>query len=307
MNIKYPDLPISRRREDILTAMREHRVIVVVGETGSGKTTQLPKMAMELAGDAPGMVGCTQPRRLAAASVSRRVAEELGCELGGLVGYQVRFEEKTGPYTRLKFMTYGMLLADTQNDPDLRRYHTLILDEAHERSLNIDFLLGYLKLLLARRADLRLVISSATLDAGGFSEFFGGAPIVMVEGRTFPVEMHYMPPHGDDEELPHQVARAVDWLSGLDDRGDVLVFLPGEREIREVAEKLEGRHLLHTRILPLYARLGLADQQRIFHPEQGYRRIVLATNVAETSMPNPGIIYVIDRGLARVCSYCLTW
>ena len=254
MNITYPDLPISRRRNDILAAMREHQVIVVVGETGSGKTTQLPKMAMELAGEARGRVGCTQPRRLAAASVSRRVAEELNCDLGGLVGYQVRFEEKAGPDTRLKFMTDGILLAETQHDPDLRQYHTLILDEAHERSLNIDFLLGYLRLLLGRRRDLRLVISSATLDA-------------------------------------------------LDDRGDVLVFLPGEREIREVAEKLKGRNLRNTCILPLFARLGLADQQRIFHPEQGYRRIVLATNVAETSLTIPGIIYVIDSGLARVSRY----
>lgn len=236
MNITYPDLPISRRRNDILAAMREHQVIVVVGETGSGKTTQLPKMAMELAGEARGRVGCTQPRRLAAASVSRRVAEELNCDLGGLVGYQVRFEEKVGPDTRLKFMTDGILLAETQHDPDLRQYHTLILDEAHERSLNIDFLLGYLRLLLDRRRDLRLVISSATLDAGGFSEFFGGAPIIQVEGRTYPVDLHYLPPQHDDEELPAHVARAVDWLDTLDDRGDVLVFLPGEREIREVAE-----------------------------------------------------------------------
>ena len=303
MNITYPDLPISRRRNDILAAMREHQVIVVVGETGSGKTTQLPKMAMELAGEARGRVGCTQPRRLAAASVSRRVAEELNCDLGGLVGYQVRFEEKAGPDTRLKFMTDGILLAETQHDPDLRQYHTLILDEAHERSLNIDFLLGYLRLLLDRRRDLRLVISSATLDAGGFSEFFGGAPIIQVEGRTYPVDLHYLPPQHDDEELPAHVARAVDWLDTLDDRGDVLVFLPGEREIREVAEKLEGRNLRNTRILPLFARLGLADQQRIFHPEQGYRRIVLATNVAETSLTIPGIIYVIDSGLARVSRY----
>ena len=303
MNITYPDLPISRRRDDILAALREHQVMVVVGETGSGKTTQLPKMAMELAGDRPGRVGCTQPRRLAAASVSRRVAEELGCELGGLVGYQVRFEEKAGPDTRLKFMTDGILLAETQHDPDLRQYHTLILDEAHERSLNIDFLLGYLKLLLDRRPDLKLVISSATLDAGGFSEFFNGAPIVQVEGRTYPVDLHYLPPLHEDEELAAHVARAVDWLDGLDDRGDVLVFLPGEREIREVAEKLEGRQLRNTRILPLFARLGLADQQRIFHPEQGSRRIVLATNVAETSLTIPGIIYVIDSGLARISRY----
>lgn len=303
MNITYPHLPISRRRNDILAAMREHQVIVVVGETGSGKTTQLPKMAMELAGEARGRVGCTQPRRLAAASVSRRVAEELNCDLGGLVGYQVRFEEKAGLDTRLKFMTDGILLAETQHDPDLRQYHTLILDEAHERSLNIDFLLGYLRLLLGRRRDLRLVISSATLDAGGFSEFFGGAPIIQVEGRTYPVDFHYLPPLHDDEELPAHVARAVDWLDTLDDRGDVLVFLPGEREIREVAEKLEGRNLRNTRILSLFARLGLADQQRIFHPEQGYRRIVLATNVAETSLTIPGIIYVIDSGLARVSRY----
>ena len=295
MNITYPDLPISCRRKDILAAMREHQVIVVVGETGSGKTTQLPKMAMELAGEARGRVGCTQPRRLAAASVSRRVAEELNCDLGGLVGYQVRFEEKAGPDTRLKFMTDGILLAETQHDPDLRQYHTLILDEAHERSLNIDFLLGYLRLLLDRRRDL--------LDAGGFSEFFGGAPIIQVEGRTYPVDLHYLPPQYDDEELPAHVARAVDWLDTLDDCGDVLVFLPGEREIREVAEKLEGRNLRNTRILPLFARLGLADQQRIFHPEQGYRRIVLATNVAETSLTIPGIIYVIDSGLARVSRY----
>lgn len=303
MNITYPDLPISRRRDDILAAMRDHQVVVIVGETGSGKTTQLPKMAMELAGENPGRVGCTQPRRLAAASVSRRVAEELGCNLGELVGYQVRFEEKAGPDTRLKFMTDGILLAETQHDPDLRQYHTLILDEAHERSLNIDFLLGYLKLLLERRKDLRLVISSATLDAGGFSEFFDGAPIVQVEGRTYPVEFHYMPPLHEDEDLPAHVARAVDWLSMLDDRGDVLVFLPGEREIREVAEKLEGRRLHHTEILPLFARLGLADQQRIFHPGQGRRRIVLATNVAETSLTIPGIIYVIDSGVARVSRY----
>ena len=247
MNITYPDLPISRRRNDILAAMQEHQVIVVVGETGSGKTTQLPKMAMELAGEARGRVGCTQPRRLAAASVSRRVAEELNCDLGGLVGYQVRFEEKAGPDTRLKFMTDGILLAETQHDPDLRQYHTLILDEAHERSLNIDFLLGYLRLLLGRRRDLRLVISSATLDAGGFSEFFGGAPIIQVEGRTYPVDLHYLPPLHDDEELPAHVARAVDWLDTLDDRGDVLVFLPGERGKTERPESEKYVHSAFVR------------------------------------------------------------
>lgn len=301
--IQYPDLPISRRRDEIMAAMRTHRVVVVVGETGSGKTTQLPKMAMELAGDKAGRVGCTQPRRLAAASVSRRVAEELGCDVGGLVGYQVRFEDKTSEATQLKFMTDGILLAETQADPDLRQYHTLILDEAHERSLNIDFLLGYLKLLLKRREDLRLVISSATLDAGGFSEFFDEAPIVHVEGRTYPVDLHYLPALSNDEELASHVVRAVDWLNSLDEKGDVLVFLPGEREIREVAEKLVGQQYRNTQILPLFARLGLAEQQRIFHPTAGSRRIILATNVAETSLTIPGIIYVIDSGLARVSRY----
>lgn len=303
MNITYPDLPISRRREDIITAIRQHQVVVVVGETGSGKTTQLPKMAMELAGESKGKVGCTQPRRLAAASVARRVAEELKSELGGLVGYQVRFEEKISSDTRLKFMTDGILLSEIQHDPDLKQYHTLILDEVHERSLNIDFLLGYLRLLLNRRKDLRLIISSATLDAGGFAEFFDGAPIIQVKGRTYPVDIHYLPTLNDDEELPAHVVRAVDWLNTLDDHGDVLVFLPGEREIRDVAEKLEGCNLRNTRILPLFARLGLSDQQRIFHPEKGYRHIVLATNVAETSLTIPGIIYVIDSGLARVSRY----
>lgn len=286
-----------------MQAMRGHQVIVVVGETGSGKTTQLPKMALELAGNKRGRVGCTQPRRIAAASVSRRVSEEMKCELGGLVGYQVRFEEKAGGETRIKFMTDGILLAELQHDPDLRQYHTLVLDEAHERSLNIDFLLGYLKLLLTRRHDLKVVISSATMDAGGFSEFFDGAPVIHVEGRTYPVEYHYMPPAYDDEDLSAHVARAVGWLDEYDAGGDILVFLPGEREIRETAEKLEGRRLFNTDILPLFARLGLADQQRIFHPDGKHRRIVLATNVAETSLTIPGIVYVIDSGLARISRY----
>lgn len=307
IKITYPDLPVSRFRKEILEAMGSHQVVVVVGETGSGKTTQLPKMAMELAkgakADVSGIVGCTQPRRLAAASVSRRVAEELGTELGDLVGYQVRFDERVSERTELKFMTDGILLAETQADPDLRKYHTLVLDEAHERSLNIDFLLGYLKLLLQRRPDLHLIISSATLDAGGFAEFFDGAPIIFVEGRTFPVEMHYLPPIHQDEELPEHVSRAVRWLDTLDDHGDVLVFLPGEREIRDVADKLVGMNLRGTDILPLFARLGLVDQQKIFHPKPGRRRIVLATNVAETSLTIPGIIYVIDSGVARVSRY----
>lgn len=307
---RYPDLPISRRREDILQAIRENRVVIVVGETGSGKTTQLPKMACEAAGVAPGRelsrspgrVGCTQPRRIAAASVARRVAEECGSELGDFVGYQVRFEDRVSGETAVKFMTDGILLAETQGDPDLRQYHTIIIDEAHERSLNIDFLLGYLKLLLERRPDLKVIISSATMDAAGFADFFGGAPIVHVEGRTYPVEMHYLPPAGE-EELSRHIVRAVDWLSELDERGDVLIFLPGEREIREAAEALEGRRYRGTMILPLFARLGLAEQQRVFTPHRSLRRVVLATNVAETSLTIPGIIYVIDSGLARISRY----
>lgn len=299
----YPDLPIARHRQEIADALRRNRVVVVVGETGSGKTTQLPKIALEVAGERHGMLGCTQPRRLAAVAVARRIAEEMQCEPGGYVGYQVRFDDHTGPDTRLKLMTDGILLAETQDDRDLRRYHTIMLDEAHERSLNIDFLLGYMKLLLARRRDLKLVISSATLDAGGFSEFFDNAPIIHVAGRTYPVAVHWLPAQSEEEDLPHHVARAVRNLSSIDDRGDVLVFLPGEREIRETADQLQGENLPRTAILPLFARLGMADQQRIFHPTRGERRIVLATNVAETSLTIPGIVYVIDSGVARMSRY----
>lgn len=300
---RYPDLPISRRRREIAEALKRHQVVVVVGETGSGKTTQLPKIALEVAGARRGKLGCTQPRRLAAVAVARRIAEETGCELGGYVGYQVRFDDHTGPETKLKLMTDGILLAETQNDRDLRQYHTLILDEAHERSLNIDFLLGYMKLLLARRRDLKLIISSATMDAGAFSEFFDGAPVINVEGRTYHVDLHYMPARNAEEELPQHVARAVQWLSEYDSKGDVLVFLPGEREIRDCADELCALQLPRTDILPLFARLGLGEQQRIFRPVRGTRRIVLATNVAETSLTIPGIIYVIDSGLARISRY----
>ncbi|MBQ4595124.1 MAG: ATP-dependent RNA helicase HrpA [Akkermansia sp.] len=302
-HFSYPDLPISRRRREIADALRKNRVVVVVGETGSGKTTQLPKIALEVAGNRRGMLGCTQPRRLAAVAVARRIAEEVGCNIGEYVGYQVRFDDKTGKDTKLKLMTDGILLAETQDDRDLRKYHTIILDEAHERSLNIDFLLGYLKLLMERRQDLKLIISSATMDAGTFSEFFDNAPVINVEGRTYHVDYHYMPQRHPDEELPQHVARAVQWLSEYDERGDVLVFLPGEREIRDCADELHTLNLPRTDILPLFARLGLAEQQRIFHPSGKTRRIVLATNVAETSLTIPGIIYVIDSGLARVSRY----
>ncbi|MEY5020006.1 MAG: hypothetical protein RLZ22_1094, partial [Verrucomicrobiota bacterium] len=247
-------------------------------------------------------VGCTQPRRIAAVSVAQRVAEELKVPLGEMVGYQVRFDEKLCKETRIKFMTDGILLAETQGDPQLRQYGALILDEAHERSLNIDFLLGYLKNLLLTRDDLKVIISSATLDAGSFAEFFTldgvAAPVIEAPGRMFPVTEFFLPP-ADDEEMPQHVARAVEWLGGVDPRGDVLVFLPGEREIRECAEVLEGRKFRDTEVLPLFARLGLADQQRVFHPGR-LRRLILATNVAETSLTIPRIACVIDSGVARV-------
>ena len=297
--LNYPEsLPVVGKRGEIVAAIRDHPVIVVVSETGSGKTTQLPKMVAEALDGGTRKIGCTQPRRIAAASVSRRVAEELKSPLGTFVGYQVRFEDKTSKDTRIKFMTDGILLAETQGDPDLKQYDALILDEAHERSLNIDFLLGYLKRLLERRKDLKLVISSATLDAGAFASFFSGAPVILAEGRTFGVEEFFLPPD-EDEDLNRHVPRAVDWLTDVDPTGDVLVFLPGEREIRDCADALDGRKYRNTEILPLFARLGLGDQQRIFHPGHK-RRIILATNVAETSLTIPGIVSVVDSGLARV-------
>ncbi len=302
-NWNYPaELPVVEHREEIVAALREHQAIVVVSDTGSGKTTQLPKMVAEALGPDGGRIGCTQPRRIAAASVARRVAEELSVPLGGFVGYQVRFEEKLTPDTRIKFMTDGILLAETQGDPSLRQYAAIILDEAHERSLNIDFLLGWLKRLLEKRRDLKLVISSATLDAGSFASFYEmngkPAPVIEAPGRMFPVAEFFLPP-ADDEELPQHVARAVETLTEIDPRGDVLVFLPGEREIRECAEVLEGRRHRDTEVLPLFARLGLGDQQRVFNPGNK-RRLILATNVAETSLTIPRIACVIDSGVARV-------
>lgn len=303
MSFSFPDLPVSAHRREIIAALKAHQVIIVVGETGSGKTTQLPKMALLAAGDRSGMVGCTQPRRLAAVAVARRIADELEGDHANIVGYHVRFDDHTTPDTRIKLMTDGILLAETQQDPDLRAYHTIILDEAHERSLNIDFLLGYLKLLLKRRSDLRVVISSATMNAASFSDFFGGAPVIEAQGRTYPVELHYMPPVDEREDLLSQVLRATEWITQYDANGDVLVFLPGEREIRDCADALAELDLPRTDILPLFARLSLADQQRIFHPSLHTRRIVLATNVAETSLTIPGITYVIDSGLARISRY----
>ncbi|MES2475087.1 MAG: ATP-dependent RNA helicase HrpA [Verrucomicrobiota bacterium] len=303
MNWNYPkELPVVEHREEILAAIRDHPVVVIVSETGSGKTTQLPKMVAEALGPQGGRIGCTQPRRLAAASVAKRVAEELAMPLGGGVGYQVRFEDRTSRDTRIKFMTDGILLAETQGDRDLMQYEALILDEAHERSLNIDFLLGYVKRVLERRKDLKLVISSATLDAGSFAEFFSNhgvpAPVIEAPGRMFPVAEFFLPPF-DDEDLSQHVARAVDYLGDIEPNGDVLVFLPGEREIRECADVLDGRNYRGTEVLPLFARLALSDQQKIFNPGNK-RRIILATNVAETSLTIPRIACVVDSGIARV-------
>ena len=303
LNITYPDLPVSRRRDEILEAMRTSQVIVVVGETGSGKTTQLPKMAVELAREEKrtGRIGCTQPRRLAATSVARRVAEELRVEVGKEVGWQVRFTEVCSKDTLVKFMTDGILLAETQGDFSLKQYDTIIIDEAHERSLNIDFLLGYLKRLVKKRRDLRVIISSATLDAGRFSEFFDNCPVVQVEGRTFPVEDVFLPGY-EGERLRDHVLRGVDFVTDLDPDGDVLVFLPGEREIRECADMIDGAGFPNTEVVPVYARLSLADQEKVFR-ESGRRRVFLATNVAETSLTIPGIVSVVDSGMARVSRF----
>ncbi len=303
LKISFPDaLPVSRRRDDIRDALEKHQVVIVCGDTGSGKTTQLPKIALEMGRGRDGMrIGCTQPRRIAATSVAKRVAEELQVTLGQEVGYQIRFDDRTSrETTSVKFMTDGVLLAETQNDPDLRQYDTLIIDEAHERSLNIDFILGYLHRTLLRRPDLKIIVSSATLDAGSFSEFFRGAPVLEVEGRTFPVEDRFQEPLHDRERVAEQVWRAVEDLEDDDYLGDTLVFLPGEREIRDTADLLEGRKSSHMMILPLFARQAGKEQQAVFNPIKNRRRIILATNVAETSLTIPGIRFVIDSGLARV-------
>ena len=316
--IRYDDsLPIAAKRDEIKKALAENQVLVIAGETGSGKTTQLPKICLELGRGSHGLIAHTQPRRIAARSVAARVAEELGTPLGGLVGYQVRFEDQSDANTLVKLMTDGILLAETQHDRFLERYDTIIVDEAHERSLNIDFLLGYLKTLLHRRPDLKLIITSATIDLERFSKHFDGAPIIEVSGRTYPVDTWYRPLTSEQDEEGNQVEDdlTVDQaiLATLDEiahhersegkgPGDVLVFLPGEREIRDAAEILRKAQLRHTEILPLYARLSPAEQQRIFQTHTG-RRVVLSTNVAETSLTVPGIRYVIDTGTARISRY----
>ena len=301
--IIFPEsLPVSQRKAEIQKLLSEHQVIVVAGETGSGKTTQLPKMCLELGFGNLGMIGHTQPRRIAARSVAARIAEELETELGGLVGYKVRFNDQISDDTQIKLMTDGILLAEIQNDRFLNQYSCLIIDEAHERSLNNDFILGYLKQLLPRRRDLKLIITSATIDVERFSKHFNNAPIIEVSGRTYPVEVRYRPVVEEDEQDQLQgILNAVDELQA-EGRGDILIFMNGEREIRDTAEALQKQNLKHTEILPLFARLSAQEQNKIFHPS-GLNRIVLATNVAETSLTVPGIKYVIDPGTARISRY----
>ena len=320
--ISYPDLPVSARRDDLAEAIAQHQVVVVAGETGSGKTTQLPKICLELGRGIRGTIGHTQPRRLAARTVAQRIADELHTPLGDVVGYTVRFTDQVSDRTLIRLMTDGILLAEIQRDRMLRRYDTLILDEAHERSLNIDFLIGYLTELLPRRPDLKVIVTSATIDPQRFAAHFSGAPIVEVSGRTYPVEIRYRPlepdaavdddddPDDPDHDVVHRIAprdqteAIIDAVHELDREqpGDVLVFLSGEREIRDTADALRGEQLTNTEVLPLYARLPTAEQQRVFEPHTG-RRIVLSTNVAETSLTVPGIRYVIDPGTARISRY----
>ena len=301
--IVFPEgLPVSQRKAEIEKLLSEHQVIVVAGETGSGKTTQLPKMCLELGLGHLGTIGHTQPRRIAARSVAARIAEELQTELGDLVGYKVRFNDQISDNTQIKLMTDGILLAEIQTDRFLNQYSCLIIDEAHERSLNNDFILGYLKQLLPRRPDLKVIITSATIDVERFSEHFNNAPIIEVSGRTYPVEVRYRPvAEEDDQDQLQGILNAVDELQA-EGRGDILIFMNGEREIRDTAEALQKQNLKHTEILPLFARLSAQEQNKIFHPS-GLNRIVLATNVAETSLTVPGIKYVIDPGTARISRY----
>jgi len=308
MQLKFdPALPINARRDEIREAIEKHPVVIVCGETGSGKTTQLPKILLEYMGGMGmrGRIGHTQPRRIAARSVATRIAEELGTELGEVVGFKVRFHDKLSPRSAIKLMTDGILLAETQGDRDLSEYGAIILDEAHERSLNIDFLMGYLRTLSERRPDLKILITSATIDAERFSRHFGNAPVIEVSGRLYPVEVRYRPVAGDEEDTTRdeEEQALVDAVEELcrEGEGDILVFLPGEREIRDAAEVLRKKHV-KAELLPLYSRLSAAEQDRVFK-SANERRIVLATNVAETSLTVPGIRYVIDTGTARVKRY----
>ena len=312
-----PELPISVRAEEITATIQANQVVILAGETGSGKTTQIPKMCLAAGCGTRGRIACTQPRRVAALSVSRRVAEELGVEWGREVGCKIRFNDQTTAATQIKFLTDGMLLAEVQGDPLLRDYDTIIIDEAHERSLNIDFLLGHLRTLRYKRPELKIVITSATIDTAAFSEAFDGAPVVLVEGRTYPVEVIYAPldelgsdaAEGDEREARaealHYIDGAVEAVERIvreSQNGDVLVFLPSERDIRELGDLLEGRRLRQCEVIPMFGRLSNAEQQRVFAPTQR-RKIILATNIAETSLTIPGIKFVVDTGLARLSRY----
>lgn len=305
--LSWPDLPVVEHREELARAIAENQVVVVAGETGSGKTTQLPKICLQLGRGVNGYIGHTQPRRLATRSVAARLAEELETQVGGRVGYKVRFSEQLGEDSQIKLLTDGMLLSEIQRDRLLDQYDTLIIDEAHERSLNIDFLLGYLKQLLPRRPDLKVIVTSATIDHRRFAEHFGGAPVFEVSGRTYPVEIRYRPAQEDRdlglqvEEVLHEIQRE-ERRGGLSGARDVLVFLSGERDIRDVHHHLRHCEFRDTELLPLYARLSAAEQQRVFSPHRG-RRVVLSTNVAETSLTVSGIRYVIDAGTARISRY----
>ena len=304
--LAYPaELPITDRRRELLDTIARHQVVIVAGETGSGKSTQLPKLCLELGRGVEGMIGHTQPRRIAARSIAERVAEEIGTSVGGLVGYTVRFSDQVGDTTLVKVMTDGILLAEIHRDRRLSRYDTIIIDEAHERSLNIDFLLGHLKTLLSRRRDLKVIITSATIDTERFSQHFDNAPVVEVSGRTYPVEVRYRPlddPTGPEpRDQPQGICDAVVELLA-EGSGDILVFCSGEREIGDAADALVELNLPHTEVRPLYGRLSSAEQHRVFQPHRG-RRIVLATNVAETSLTVPGIRYVVDTGTARISRY----
>ncbi|GAB6141443.1 ATP-dependent RNA helicase HrpA [Methylosoma difficile] len=310
--LNFPDLPVTGKKDDIAELIAKHQVVIVCGETGSGKTTQLPKICLSLGRGAAGFIGHTQPRRIAARTVADRIAEELGEALGKSVGYKIRFNDKTHAESLVKLMTDGIILAETQNDPYLSQYDTLIIDEAHERSLNIDFLIGYMKWLLPKRPDLKLIVTSATIDTQRFSDHFGGAPIIEVSGRTYPVDVRYRPLEAKDDDkeeedettddLQNAILDAVDELY-RDLRGDILIFLSGEREIRETTDSLKKHHGTRYEILPLYSKLSVSEQERVFNPKGGKIRIVLATNVAETSLTVPGIRCVIDTGHARISRY----
>src|SRR6202789_2439488 len=302
-----PDLPITARKDDIVAAIRANQVVIIAGETGSGKTTQIPKMCLEAGLGIEAKIGCTQPRRVAALSISRRIADELNVNWGGAVGCKIRFDDRSSPQTYIKLMTDGILLAETQGDSSLSEYNCIIIDEAHERSLNIDFLLGHLKGLLGRRPDLKLIITSATIDTTTFSKHFNDAPVIEVSGRTFPVEVLYAPFDEASEERGDvtcidAAVRAAEQALCEPGQGDVLIFMPGERDIRETCDLLEGRFGREAEIIPLFGLLSAADQQRVFALSPR-RKIVVATNIAETSLTIPGIRYVIDSGLARISRY----